>query len=268
MPEQYLKRLRNMHPRVHCITNYVTANDCANLLLAAGAQPVMADDPEESAQITASADALVINLGTPNAKKIEAMIRSGRQAGVSGIPVVFDPVGVTASDMRRAAAGRLLEAVKFTVIKGNAAEICALCGERIQPCGVDAAEMDSEAARAAACRLAAGTGAVVVITGETDIITDGDRATLVHNGHPVMSRITGTGCQLSALIGAFAAAVPEQPFDAAIAAVCMMGLCGELAASRMTQEDGNASCARYLIDAAYRMDEKTMKEGVRFEEGA
>lgn len=263
-----VNRLRALRPRVHCITNYVTARDCANLLLAAGAQPVMADEPMESAEITAAADALVLNLGTPSSKKIDAMLASGRQANAMGIPVVFDPVGVTASGMRRESAKRLLSQVRMSMIRGNAAEIRALTGEKTVSAGVDAPDgtINETDACGLAARLAWMTGAAVLLTGETDVLADGSRCTLIHNGHSVMSRITGTGCQLSALMGAFAAASPRDSFAAALEAACMMGLCGEIAAARMAPQDGSASCAAYIIDAAYRMDTKTLREGARYEQ--
>jgi len=259
--------LRAMHPRVHCITNYVTARDCANMLLAVGAQPVMADDPAESAEITAASDALVLNLGTLSGKRLEAMLLSGKQANAMGIPVVLDPVGVTASKMRRMAAEQLLSQVRMSIIRGNAAEIRALTGEKSGACGVDALQEESEdIADALVRRLGGMTGAAVLLTGKTDILARDSRRALIFNGHPVMNRITGTGCQLSALIGAFAAALPDDPFAAALTAACMMGWCGEIAARRMTKQDGSASCAGYMIDAAYRMNTVTLREGARYEQ--
>lgn len=270
MEPRYLTRLRAMRPRVHCITNYVSARDCANLLLAVGAQPVMADDPAESAEITAASDALVLNLGTLSTSKLEAMLLSGRKANEKGIPVVFDPVGVTASSLRRDAARRLLSHVKMSMIHGNISEIRILAGEEAPPSGVDAPEdiPDEIAACSLAGRLAGQTGAAVLLSGRTDIVSDGARCVLISNGHPMMSRITGTGCQLSALMGAFAASAPCDPFGAAQTAACMMGLCGELAAARMGKQDGSMSCAGYIIDAAFHMDENTLKEGARYEQGS
>lgn len=260
-------RIRALRPRVHCITNYVTARDCANLLLAAGAQPVMADDPAEAAEITAASDALVLNLGTPSTSRLEAMLLSGRTANEKRIPVVFDPVGAAASAMRRRAAEKLLSQVRMSAIRGNAAEIRVLMGETAAASGVDAPdETDIGEMCALADGLSAKTGAAVLITGRTDTLAYAGRRAFVHNGHPVMSRITGTGCQLSALMGAFAAAAPEEPFAASLSAVCMMGLCGELAAERMTAADGSAACAGYIIDAAYRMDSAMLKEGAKYEQ--
>ena len=264
MPGRFLERVRAAGPRVHCIANYVTANDCANLLLAVGASPVMADDPLESAQVTACCNALALSLGTLSDRKLQAMLLSCVAAGRKGIPVVLDPVGVTVSPLRRDAAKQLLDTGCISVIRGNASEIRLLAGEEVGTCGLEAdAETGDECA--AARHLAQQTNTVVVMTGKTDIITDGKRLQRVHNGHEILRAITGAGCQLSAMLGAFAGANPKNLFDASVSAVCMMGLCGEIAHARMTRMDGNSACRGYIIDAAYRMTEKQLTEGARYE---
>lgn len=261
-----LQNVRKKKPRVHCLANLVTANDCANILLAAGGYPIMADDAMEAAEITACCDALVLNLGTPSGRRLEAMRLSAAQARRMDIPVILDPVGVTASSVRRRFAKELMETGGIAVIRGNAPEIAALSGEAFRASGVDApGEQALEQAMRAAVRLAGEAGAVVALTGETDVVTDGRHVFLIQNGHPVMKTITGAGCQLSALMGAFAAANRERLLEAAAAAVCMMGLCGEIAAGRMGAQDGNASCRSFVIDAAYRMTGNRLKEGARIE---
>lgn len=268
MLSEILERNRSTSPLVHCISNYVTANDCVNLLLASGASAIMADDADEVEEITAMCQALVINLGTPNPRRLEAMLKAGKAANRLGNPVVFDPVGVGGSSLRREAATWLLKSVRFSVIRGNASEIRTLVDGSAANRGVDT-DVDSkdsqEESIGLARQLARSSGAVVVLTGAVDIVTDAQRTYLVKNGHPMMRSVTGAGCQLSALICAYAAASPEKPLDSTLAAVCAMGLCGELAHSRMTQLDGNASYRNYIIDAMFRLDGTALEEGANYE---
>lgn len=264
MAGKYLDNVRAVGPRVHCIANYVTANDCANLLLAVGASPIMADDPLESAQVTSCCSALTLSLGTISDRKLQAMQLSCVAAGRKGIPVVLDPVGVTMSQLRRDAAKKLLDTGCISVIRGNASEIRLLAGEAVSACGLEA-EAETGNEYAAAKHLAKQMNTVVVMTGKTDIVTDGASLIRVFNGHEILRSVTGAGCQLSAMLGAFAGANPGNLLDAAVSAVCMMGLCGEIAHARMTQMDGNSACRGYIIDAAYRMTEKQLTEGARYE---
>lgn len=264
MLSEILERNRSTSPLVHCISNYVTANDCVNLLLASGASGIMADDADEVDEITAMCQALVINLGTPNPRRLEAMLKAGKAANRLGHPVIFDPVGVGGSALRKEAAAQLLKSVRFSVIRGNASEIRTLVDGSAAHRGVDT-DAGCKDTTALAQQLARSSDAVVVLTGETDIVTDGQRTYLVKNGHPMMRTVTGAGCQLSALIGAYAAANPEKPLVATLAAVCAMGLCGELAHSRMTQLDGNASYRNYIIDAMFRLDGTALEEGANYE---
>ena len=259
-----MQQCRARRPLVHCINNYVTANDCANLLLACGGSAIMADDPDEVAEITAMCDALVLNLGTPNPRRLEAMLAAGRRANDLGHPVVLDPVGVGGSALRRDGARRLMESVRFAAIRGNASEIATLARGVAAHRGVDrdaAAGDGDEDAR----RLARATGAVVVATGERDVVADGAAAFRVANGHPMMQAVTGTGCQLSALLGAWIGANREAPLTAALAADCAMGLCGELAHRRLGPLDGNATYRNYIIDAMFRLTPEALEEGARYE---
>ena len=249
----FLERVYARAPLVHAITNYVTINDCANVLLACGASPIMADDPGEVAEITATCAGLVLNLGTLHQHTIPAMVSAGQTANALGHPVVLDPVGVGASALRTDTARMLLEKVCFSVIRGNVSEIKALALGHSHAHGVDASGADVgdplEQTLALAQTLARQQGAVVAITGATDVVTDGSRTYCIHNGHPFLSRVTGTGCMLSALIGAYVSASPQQVLEATAAAVCTMGVCGELAFARMTPQDGNGSYKTYLMDA-------------------
>lgn len=261
---EIIEQTRQKRPLVHCITNYVSANDCANLLLGCGASAIMADDPEEVAEVTAMCDGLVLNMGTPNPRKLEALLIAGKAANRLGHPVVLDPVGVGSSIMRQTAVRQLLEQVCFATIRGNATEIATLAHGTAAHRGVDADEQN-DATEDNARQLARETDAVVIVTGDTDIVTDGATLYRVHNGHPMMRTVTGAGCQLSALVGAYVTANPDQTLQAALAAVCSMGLCGEIAHRRLTPMDGNASYRNYILDAIYNLTPEALEEGANYE---
>lgn len=268
---QMLTNLRARAPLIHNITNYVTVNDCANVVLACGASPIMADDADEAEEITAVCAGLNLNIGTLNRRTIPAMLAAGKKANALGHPAVLDPVGAGASALRTATALRLLDEVRFTVIRGNISEIKTLAAGRGTTQGVDADLADKvteetlDEAVAFAKAFAARTGAVVAITGAIDIVADGRRAYCIRNGRPEMGRITGTGCQLSAMTAAYVTANPGCPLEAAAAAVCAMGLCGELAWQRMTPLDGNASYRNYIIDAIYNLTAEQLENGANYE---
>lgn len=267
----YLSNVREKTPLIHNITNYVTVNDCANIVLACGASPIMADDIGEVEQITAICGGLNINIGTLNARTIESMVLAGKKANELGHPVVLDPVGAGASALRTNTAKRLLDEVSFTVIRGNISEIKTLAGVAAATQGVDANVADKvtdenlDSAVAFAKDFAAKTGAVVAITGAIDIVCNGERAFVIRNGHPMMSSITGTGCQLSAMTAAFVTANPDDVLGAAAAAVCAMGLAGELAHARLCELDGNSSYRNYIIDAIYNMTPERLEVGAKYE---
>lgn len=251
---ELLQAVREKAPLIHCITNYVTANDCANMLLACGACPVMADAAEEVEEMTAHSDALVLNIGTPNDSVIPAMQTAGLRARLLGKPIVLDPAGAGATVYRTRTARLLMETAHPTVIRGNVSEIKALTGAANKTRGVDAAEQIAEENAAALTKMTArAAGSIIVMTGAIDCIADPGTAYINRAGHPLMRQVTGTGCMLSALTAAFLAARPESPLAAAAAAAALMGRCGEQAARRMSPQDGSASFRNYLIDAAYRM---------------
>ncbi len=264
---EFLNETRRCKPLVHCITNYVTACDCANILLSCGSSAIMADDPEESAEITALCGGLVLNMGTPNPRKTEALFRSGEEANRLGHPVILDPVGVGASALRRNTGRELLRRLRFAAIRGNASEIAALSAGNINRRGVDTdpAEASPAAAEENAAALSRETGAVVISTGSTDIVADGKRLWRVHNGHPLMRMITGTGCQLSALLGAFIAANPGRAGEASLAAVCAMGLAGERAHARLSPGEGPAALRSRIIDEIFHMTPEMLEEGAKYE---
>ena len=266
-----LDRVRERRPLIHCITNYVTANDVANLLLACGASPIMADEPEEVEEITARCAGLCLNLATPSRRTIPSLMRAGVKAGELGRPVVLDPVGVGASALRLRTAQELMARVTFTVLRGNVSELRALAGGQEHTRGVDAGGADAvteaelERGVAFAKGTARRTGTVVAVTGAIDLVSDGEQCVVIRNGRPEMGLVTGTGCQLSALTAACLAASPERPLEAAAAAVCAMGVAGELAWARMSPQDGNATYRDRIIDAVCRMDGAALEKGANYE---
>ena len=265
------ENLRSRSPLIHNITNYVTVNDCANMVLACGASPIMADDAAEVEEITAICGGLNINIGTLNSRTVTSMLLAGKKANQLGHPVVLDPVGAGASHLRTDTAFRLLREVQFTVIRGNISEIKTLASGAGTTKGVDAdvadkvTEENLDSAVAFAKAFAARTGAVVAITGAIDIVADAQKAYCIRNGNAMMSSITGTGCQLSALTAAFVTANPDHPLEAAAAAVCAMGLAGEVAHQRLTPQDGNATYRNYIIDAIYNMTPEQLEKGANYE---
>lgn len=271
MLKQMFDQVREKSPLIHNITNYVTVNDCANMVLACGASPIMADDKEEVAEIQTICAGLNINIGTLNSRTIESMKIAGMRANELGHPAVLDPVGVGASTLRTSTANELLKAVKFTVIRGNISEIKTLAVGTGTTKGVDAdiadrvTEENLDEVVAFVKKFAERTGAVIAVTGAIDLVADAKKAYCIYNGHPMMSSITGTGCQLSALTAAFVTANQEHPLEATAAAVCAMGLAGEIAHKRLTPQDGNATYRNYIIDAIYHMDGDELERGAKFE---
>ena len=268
MIEGLLANVKEKAPLVHSITNYVTVNDCANALLAVGASPIMADCPQEAAQITKISDALYINIGTPGSESVSAMKKSGAAAKEKKIPVLLDPVGIGASDLRTKTAKEIVSEIKPQIIKGNISEIKTLLNGCGRTNGVEARKEDcgsEDETVEIAKNLAKKTGAVIIITGVYDTVSDGAHTYIIRNGHKLMSRITGAGCMLGAFTSAFAGANPEMLFEASAAAVMSFGICGEIAAGNMLAGEGSASFKTRLIDAIYNLDEKILKEGQKYE---
>ena len=271
MFQNMMKNVRTKCPLIHNITNYVTVNDCANMVLACGASPIMADDKDEVAEITTICAGLNINIGTLNSRTIESMLLAGKRANELNHPVVLDPVGAGASKLRTKTALKLLEEVKFTVIRGNISEIKTLASGSGNTKGVDADVADKvtdenlDEVVAFAKAFAGKTGAVVAITGAIDIVADGKKAYCIRNGHPMMATITGTGCQLSAMTAAYVTANSEQPLEATAAAVAAMGLAGEIAHARLSEMDGNSTYRNYIIDAIYNLTPEKLEEGAKYE---
>ena len=266
-----IENVRANTPLVHNITNYVTVNDVANVLLACGGSPIMSDEPDDVEDITTICGGLNINIGTLNKSSIEGMYRAGKRANELGHVVLLDPVGAGASALRTNTAVGLMEAIRFTAIRGNISEIKTLAHGSGTTKGVDADVADAvteetlDSAVKFAKDLAEKTGSIIAITGAIDLVADAERCYVIRNGRPEMGRITGTGCQLSGMMTAFLVANPDAPLDAAAAAVCAMGLAGEIGWSRMQEGDGNSTYRNRIIDAIFNMDGKTLDEGAKYE---
>ena len=299
---EWIKEIRNTAPRIHCITNYVTAGDVANMILAVGGSPIMAQGIREVEDVTTICQGLVLNMGTLEEERVDAMILAGKRAASLGHPIILDPVGVTASGFRRASALRILRQVPVCVIRGNASEICALDQafggmDRGNVCGVDSCTdsvMDGQVS--SALSLGRRTGAVVVMTGSVDVVAGQHQVVTVRNGHPWMARITGSGCMLDGVMGAFCAVAaryedkgPAEGGDpvedggtaeggtigrnggdayvqAAVAALCAHGICGELAAEKAMESGGGTGTFRmYLMDYMSILTDEMLEGGKRIE---
>jgi hydroxyethylthiazole kinase len=253
--------LRERRPVVHAITNWVTAGDVASALHAIGARPVMASAPEEVSDIVSGADALVLNLGTPDPTRVKAMLMAGHRANSLGRPIVFDPVGVGASPFRMEAAREILSELRITAVRGNRAEIGAITEMGGELRGIDAQTGPSDLLSTARI-LSRRTGAVVAATGPHDLIVRGETSVVVENGHPIMARVTGTGCILSAIVAAFAA-VEADPFIATVVAIAFFGLAGEYAALK-SQGPGTFKMA--LLDVLSELSPDDLKTGAKVRE--
>lgn len=253
------KLVREKKPLVHCITNYVTVNDVANAILAVGGSPIMADDIDEVADIVAIADALVINIGTLNERTINSMEKAIVAANLKNIPVVLDPVGVGASALRNRTVERFLKTVQFTAIRGNISEMAYCAGLNAKARGVDANEADTELSAADIAKTVAEKySCTAIITGEEDVISDLEHLVTIKNGVITMKKVTGTGCMLSGILGAYLGAGSDK-FLAVVNAVVSMSIAGEMAA----EECSAAGIGRFhigIIDALSRIDDTIISE--------
>ena len=266
-----LENVRAKTPLVHNITNYVTVNDVANVLLAAGGSPIMSDDADDVEDITSICGGLNINIGTLNKNTIPSMFLAGKKANELGHIVLLDPVGAGASRLRTDTANRLMQEVRFDAVRGNISEIKTLCTGSGTTKGVDADAVDAvteanlDDGVALVKAFARQAGCIIAVTGAIDLVSDGERCWCIRNGRAEMSRITGTGCQLSALTTAFLVANPGHKLEAAAAAVCMMGLAGEIAWANMQPGDGNSTYRNRIIDAIFNMTGNALEEGAKYE---
>ena len=253
-----LGKVFHQRPLVHAITNWVSAGDVANGLYAIKARPVMTIAKEEVTEVVSKADALVLNLGTPSPERVASMIMAGRHAQARGIPIVLDPVGAGLSQFRMATLNRLLTELTLSVIKGNQAEIGTLAGAGGELRGVDAVAGPVNPQTAAQV-LAKRTKAIVVVTGERDLVLDEGRMVMLDNGHPLMSQMTGTGCMLAAIIAAFAAC-EKDVFLATVAAVAGFGIAGEKAAEKSI---GPGTFKVAFLDSLYSLTPEQIVSGIR-----
>lgn len=319
MEDGILRRIKEKKPLIHCITNYVTANDVANIILAAGGQAVMADGEKEAEDVVSICQGLVINMGTLKEETLPAMIKAGKKANELNIPVVFDPVGAGASQFRTEACKKVFENVQVSLVRGNASEIKALAKalegtslaeeeESGRTRGVDVSAKDKVTERnleknigfaenfaktrgghgiipvgiipaparyrREAAGYNAGPSVIVLMTGDTDIVTDGRNTLLVKNGTSMMARITGAGCMLDGLTALFLAAAGKEGdvYTAALAAAAE-GYCGQMAEERMQKQNelfplypaGTGSFRTYLIDGISCLTDEKLKEGKKIE---
>ncbi|MBR1486205.1 MAG: hydroxyethylthiazole kinase [Synergistaceae bacterium] len=268
---QYLDKVREKSPLIHNITNYVTVNDVANAILACGASPVMADEPDDAVEITSICSGLNINIGTLNSRTIQSMFKAGAKAAELKHALLLDPVGAGASKLRTDTAVNLMKEIKFDVIRGNASEIKTLVLGSGSTKGVDADKADSVSDENLSFmidfvkKFAKSSGAIIALTGAIDLVADSEKCFVIRNGRPEMGKITGTGCQLSGIMTAFIAANTENKLEAAAAAVCLMGVAGEIAFKNLQPGEGNSTYRNRIIDAIYNMNGKLLDEGAKYE---
>lgn len=255
-----LERVRRDKPLVHHLTNLVTIYDCANIVKAFGASPVMSHAREEVADMARMASALVLNIGTLDTEFIEAMLLAGKSANEKGIPVVIDVCGAGATRYRDEKCLQILDELDVSIIKGNSSEVARIAGEDVKTRGVDAVDTGADLKEVAGS-LARERDCTVVITGKDDIVADGNRAVWVHNGHPMMADVVGTGCMATSVIGTFAAVEPDYVAASVSGLVCFE-VAAEFAALLAA---GPGSFKEHLYDAVYNMDSRIVRSMQRIE---
>jgi hydroxyethylthiazole kinase len=269
---ELLNNVKEKNPLVHHITNYVTVNDCANITLAIGGSPVMAEDINEVCDMVSLSSALVINIGTLNSRSVQAMILAGKKANELNIPVILDPVGAGATSYRTETVKKIISEVKLSVIRGNLSEIKTIYGKETKTKGVDACdsiclngnELEEEKERARA--LASKLNTVIAITGAVDIITDGKILYCVKNGHKIMAKVTGTGCMCTSLIGSFLG-TGEKKLVAALSGIVSMGIAGEIAYEGLDKSKGGTGTLKVkILDAIYNLSHIEIMERSKINE--
>ena len=260
------KQIKEEKPLIHCITNPISIHDCANVILAVGARPIMAEHPAEVADITESAGALMLNLGNITDARIQSMKRSMRTAVEKNIPVLLDLVGVACSDLRLDLARELLSIGHPAVLKGNMSELLAVSGLPSHAIGIDAGEQDAltveniEAISDVLRAFSRNNQAVVLATGKQDFVTDGEQIVLIGNGTPALSGITGTGCMVGALTAAF---LPGREYlAAAVLGTALMGIAGE-EAEKISR--GPGSFQVNLLDEIYGIADEELVERLKIQ---
>ena len=271
MLKDCLEQVRKTTPLIHNITNYVTVNDVANILLACGGSPIMADAQEEAEDITSICGGLNINIGTLNERTIPSMFLAGKKANQLGHPVILDPVGAGASRLRTETALNIIKEVNVQVIRGNMSEIKPLVLGSGTTRGVDADISDAvtdenlKESVEFVKKSAKALNTILAVTGAIDLVSDAETCYVIRNGRPEMGQITGTGCQLSGMMAAYITANPDNMLEAAAAAVCVMGVAGETGWQQMREGEGNSTYRNRIIDAVYSMDGEALEKGARYE---
>lgn len=253
--------VKELHPLIHCITNPISINQCANAILAVGARPIMAEHPKEVAEITATARSLMLNLGNITDTRMESMQLSAQAAMAKNIPLLLDVVGIACSRLRRSYACTLLENINPAVIKGNYSEINALYNTAYHSSGVDAdGSLDKSAVSKAASELARKYHTIILASGKTDIVTDGKQIVYIKNGTRQLATVTGTGCMLGALCACYLSV--NQDISAVVTACAVLGICGQLSET----EKGSGSFMVNLMDHLSTLTDEDVEKYLNLEE--
>lgn len=254
-----LAAIRERRPLIHSITNFVVMNETANAVLCIGALPVMSHAPQEVEEMAAAAGAVTLNIGTLEPEWVDAMELAGRRANDMDVPVILDPVGAGATRLRTDACRRLLDRVKISIVRGNAAEVAALAGSAAEIRGVESISALESVDRLAS-EFARAFGVTAAVTGPVDTVSDGRRVAKIANGHVMLSRVVGTGCMSSMIVGAFSAVQPDA-FAAAAEGLCAFGVAGETAAESSGERPGSFHVELY--NALYALDGETARSRAR-----
>lgn len=259
-------QIRVTQPLIHCITNPISINDCANVVLAAGARPIMAEHPDEVEEITLTAGTLAVNLGNITDVRMKSMMLSGKIAAQNSIPSIIDAVGVGCSKLRLEYAKKYIHENSPSVIKGNMSEIKALCGMNSHAVGIDAGKEDatthdtlSENLKAVQ-KLSSITSSVVMVTGKIDIISNGRKTYLIKNGCEMMSHITGTGCMLNVLTASYISS--GSILEGSVLSATVLGICGQLS----QDAKGPGSFKAALLDNLYNLSDEQITKYISLEE--
>ena len=256
-----LSDVRQKQPLIHCITNPISINQCANTILAVGGRPMMAEHPKETQEITQTAQALMLNLGNITDTRMESIRISAETAAKENMPVLLDAVGVACSRLRRNYTHELLTMLTPTVIKGNYSEINALYQDSYCSSGVDAdASLDISTIDRCTVALARERNTIILASGKVDILTDGHRLMHIHNGTPQLSTVTGTGCMLGALCATYLSA--DRSLDAVIAACALLGISGE----KSETSCGSGTFFTNLMDALSTLTAEDICTNINLEE--
>jgi len=261
---ELIKMIRGKSPLIHNITNFVVMNSSANILLAIGASPVMAHCRSEVEEMTSIASALVLNIGTVQEEWTESMLCAAKAANSIGIPVILDPVGAGATKLRSETVERILKETRISVLRGNASEIFSLASSEVKTRGVDSSLLITSDHIDTAKEIANDYKCIIAISGEEDLITDGNRVLRIANGHPIMSRVTGTGCGLTTVTAAFCAVAGEKIFEATASAFAFYGICAEKA---VMTSDNPGSFSVAFLDALYSIEDEDISTHINVSKG-